>query len=302
MTDSAKICRADAIMGCLIAGALGDALGGPHEGAGGDTAASERALVLSDDTQLTLATCEAIQQAQGVDPEAIAAGMLRWFRAGRVTGLGASTLKALRDLAQGGHWALVGRKGERAAGNGAAMRIAPLAFHLDPDNARARRIIRDVCRITHHNEEAYVGALALVVALRAAITGLWPGDDTLLTRVIEALPDSGVRDRLEEFAAQIDTSDLATLATRHGASGYVVESVPLALAAVQQYAHREPAEMFTALIRCGGDTDTNASMAGQLLGTLIGRQRLPEQLVARLPQRELVESIATTFVSAALGA
>lgn len=54
-----------------------------------------------------------------------------------------------------------------SAGNGAAMRIAPLAFHVDPALAQDRQVIRDVCRITHHNDEAYVGALAIVGAVRS---------------------------------------------------------------------------------------------------------------------------------------
>src|SRR5665213_3298616 len=86
---------------------------------------------LTDDTQLTLATCEAIVAHGRVDPECIAAEFAREFRAGMLTGLGASTYQALESLAAGGHWALVGRKGDQAAGNGAAMRIAPLAFCLD---------------------------------------------------------------------------------------------------------------------------------------------------------------------------
>src|SRR5262245_24138963 len=72
---------------------------------------------------------------------------LRWA----VPGLGSSTLKALRDLSAGAHWALAGARGEYAAGAGAAMRIAPLAFLLDPASADDRVLIRDVARITHHS-------------------------------------------------------------------------------------------------------------------------------------------------------
>ena len=45
--------------------------------------------------------------------------------------------------------------------DGAAMRLAPLAFVLDSDRDDDRRTIRDVCRITHRNDEAYVGGLAI---------------------------------------------------------------------------------------------------------------------------------------------
>lgn len=41
---------------------------------------------------------------------------------------------------------------ERAAGTGAAMRIAPLAFLLDPLDPEQRVTLRDVCRITHHSD------------------------------------------------------------------------------------------------------------------------------------------------------
>src|SRR5262249_3514592 len=149
---------------------------------------------LSDDTQLTLATLEAITSCGGsVDPAVIADHFARWHRASRVTGIGASTFKALSELVAGGHWALVGRRGERPAGSGAAVRAAPLVFFPDPNAHAARMTIRDVSRITHHHEEAYAGALAVVIAVRAAGASLWDGSDSLLRLVAEILPDTGTR-------------------------------------------------------------------------------------------------------------
>lgn len=151
----------DCIRGCIIGGIIGDAMGGPFEGQSGPLRFQEHtASSISDDSQLTLATCESIIELGKVSPEHLAQRFVHWYRARRITGMGASTLKALRDLDAGVHWALAGAKGEMAAGNGAAMRIAPLAFHLDPAINEERQIIRDVCRITHHNEESYAGALS----------------------------------------------------------------------------------------------------------------------------------------------
>src|SRR5436853_159411 len=143
--------RIDKITGCILGGAIGDALGGPYEGSLPPIEIDDTTpWSLSDDTQLTLATCEAITGNKGVaDPSAIAASFALWHRERRITGMGASTYKALSELAQGGHWALVGRKGEYAAGSGAAMRAAPLAFCLDPADPSDRQKIRDVSRITH---------------------------------------------------------------------------------------------------------------------------------------------------------
>jgi ADP-ribosyl-[dinitrogen reductase] hydrolase len=136
---------------------------------------------LSDDTELTLATCESIIESCAVEPESLAEHFVRWFNARRIHGLGSSTLKALRDLSSGTHWALAGARGEYAAGNGAAMRIAPLAFLLDPNDPKQRTTIRDACRITHHSDEAYVGALAVIFAVRAVVTKEWTPQRSFLS-------------------------------------------------------------------------------------------------------------------------
>jgi len=128
------ISREDRIAGCLLGGALGDSIGSCFEGmAACDNVSIPANLRVTDDTQMTIATCEAVIESRAITPQSIADQFLRWFRNRRLTGIGASTLKALAELDVGGHWALVGATGERAAGNGAAMRIAPLAFFLDPN-------------------------------------------------------------------------------------------------------------------------------------------------------------------------
>jgi len=287
----------DRILGCILGGAIGDAFGRPYETLRPPIVISEAdEWRLSDDTQLTLATCEAITGRDGsVDPAAIAAAFALWHRAKRVTGMGSNTLKALTELVAGGHWALVGGKGERAAGNGAAMRAAPLAFCLDPNDEAQRRTIRDVSRITHHHEEAYAGALAVVAAVRAAAGGLWDGLNDLLRLVVEVLPDTQVRDRLVALNEIEKETPLLEIARRFGCSGYVAESVPLALCGASRIRSLDFKTVLIDLIACGGDTDTNASIAGQVAGALIGRARLPEDLIDRTPDRDAVEAVASAF-------
>src|SRR5215510_1565189 len=157
----------DRVFACILGGAIGDGWGRPFEGRPRPAQLNiPDKLFVSDDTQMTLATCEAVVETGNVDPERIAARFVAWFRARKISGMGSSTLKALRDLDFGAHWALSGAKGERAAGNGTAMRVAPLAFLLDLRSDEKRRGLRDVCRITHHHDEAYVGGLAVATAVR----------------------------------------------------------------------------------------------------------------------------------------
>ena len=273
---------------------MGDAMGGPFEGQRGPVQFREpENWTLSDDSQLTLATCEAITQAGTVSPEQIADHFLQWYRARRITGVGASTLKALRDLDAGQHWALAGAKGEMTAGNGAAMRIAPLAFCLDPKDEEDRRLIRDVCRITHHNEEAYVGALAVVTAVRSFAFG-HSGPSDLLEAVLPNLPDSRVTDRISKLSSLHDAT-VADVAAQFGSSGYVVESVPLSLYAARSIDRYRFDEILRIIIEVGGDTDTNASMTGQIIGTWIGASQIPERLIHSLPNVKNIERITNDF-------
>jgi ADP-ribosylglycohydrolase len=283
-------------MGCIIGGAIGDALGGPYEGLSGPVLLDPDApWHLSDDSQLTLATCEAVATSGAVCPAAIAERFADLYRRGRITGVGSSTLKALQDLSAGAHWALAGRKGERGAGNGAAMRVAPLAFCLDPEDPKQRTTLRDICRITHHNDEAYVGAVAVVLAVRAGIREGGYRDGGLPMFIAEALPHTMVKERLLAIGGLDVCTPLLEVARRFGCTGYVAHSVPLAIFAAQRVSRKGFLHVLREVIEAGGDTDTIASITGQIAGAWLGLSGLPGELVERLPKKGIVFEIAQRF-------
>lgn len=290
--------------GALLGGAIGDGWGSGYEGRALPALLTwpER-LSITDDTQLTLATCEEILESGRVDPERIAARFVAWYRARRLSGLGSSTLKALRDLELGAHWALSGAQGERAAGNGAAMRAAPLALLLDPQQPEQRALIRDVCRITHRHDEAYCGALAVIAALRLAGS---TGYDLahLLDDVARQLPDSQVRGRLDLLASLDPTLSPAEIGKAHGHSGFVVESVPLALWAARAIRSQPFVDVVGNAIRAGGDCDTIGAITGQIAGMVVGISGLPATALARLAGGEKITAVAhdfAAFASSAMG-
>jgi ADP-ribosylglycohydrolase len=240
-----------------------------------------------------MATCESIIEHGGVDPESVATHFLRWFVSGRIRGIGSSTLKAMRDLAAGTHWALAGVGGEYAAGNGAAMRIAPLAFLLDTDSPSDRTVIRDACRITHQNDEAYVGALAVVLAIRSILAGTWSEQHSFLDIVIGNLPDSAVRDRIEQLLPlRLPATEVAS---RFGATGHVVDTVPLALYCAQFIVAQSLPQVLAQTIAAGGDTDTIASIAGQIAGCVTGATGVPREHFAQVIGGEEVRRVAEQF-------
>ena len=138
---------------CILGGAIGDAWGSSYENQTkpnnattfflGQQKEASRVWAFTDDTQMTMATCETLCTTETFDPAMLANNFVTYYRERRLTGIGASTLKAITELQAGGHWSQVGRSGEYAAGNGAAMRIAPFAFFSNI----TREHIRDACRI-----------------------------------------------------------------------------------------------------------------------------------------------------------
>jgi ADP-ribosyl-[dinitrogen reductase] hydrolase len=119
--------KADALLGCLLGGAVGDALGLPAEGIGRKRLALWRGewkhrLVLgrgmfSDDTEHTLMVAAALVHSADVAAfRATLAGSLRWGLAALPAGTGLATARAIVRLWRG---ISPEHSGVRSAGNGA---------------------------------------------------------------------------------------------------------------------------------------------------------------------------------------
>ncbi|MFT4533997.1 MAG: ADP-ribosyl-[dinitrogen reductase] hydrolase [Saprospiraceae bacterium] len=167
------------------------------------------------------------------------------------------------------------------------MRIAPIAFVESCSDSE----MRDLCRITHQNDDAYIGAKCVVIAIKEIIKGNWNGRNDLIELIIDQIPDTRVRDRLIE----IDELDSLQAIGNLGNDGYVVNSVPLALAAVNKVKEIGIEEMYLQLIKIGGDTDTNCSIAGQIAGTLIGKVGMPKNLKTKLSELREYEWILSAI-------
>ena len=276
----------DKFEACIISGAIGDAWGSSFENEVliddsktfylGQKTTNPRKWHITDDTQLTLATCEVLSE-NNFTPEKLANKFLEYHQNKKLVGVGSSTLKAILDTEAGMHWTQVGRIGEFAAGNGAAMRIAPFAFY----STITRENIFEACRITHKNDEAFAGALAVFLSIRAILNNNWNGRNNLFDIIIPELPDTRVKDRLieiNEHAAVMTILDVA----KFGNNGYVVNSVPFAIYCSTKILDLGLTKIFQAIIDTGGDTDTNASIAGQISGTLIGLNEMPQELLTKL--------------------
>jgi poly(ADP-ribose) glycohydrolase ARH3 len=307
---------ADRLTGCLLGQALGDALGFVVETLPADVAeayvrhwllagrAGERAHPdfpfgqYSDDTQLARELLISVREASGWHPAAFAARIAGLFRAGADVGAGEGTRGAAHRLLAGTSWRESGTP-PPYAGNGSAMRAAPLGLLFAGDPAALRNAAREQSRITHLDRRCAAGAVAVAgAALLAAAPGpldprkvlrelsVWvEAEDASVARAVAgveawlALEPSAAAARVR--AEELDPGHVSPW---RGISAFVTPSVAWSLYAFL----RTPDNYWTTVctaIAVGGDTDTMGAIAGALAGARLGPDALPPDLLARLTDR-----------------
>ena len=280
----------NAIAGCLLGAAIGDALGLPMEGLSRRRRQRMYPLIdghrffwgrgmVSDDTEHLCLTAQALTVSAGA-PDIFARDLgrrLKWWLAGLPAGIGLATLRALVKLWLGfpPH-----KSGVFSAGNGPAMRSAVIGVCYGDDPERLMELVRASTRLTHTDAKAEYGAAAVALAAHwAAKNGGGPDDFARLLRERldqEAGELMDLIDRAAESATQgRSTVDFAAdLGLERGVIGYMYHSVPAALHAWFRHPRDYRAAMIGAL-QCGGDTDTVGAILGGILGAGLGGDGLP---------------------------
>lgn len=305
--------RIDQFEGCLVGQALGDAVGFPAEGYPPLICQRYVDDVLtkglagewihypfpfgqySDDTQLARELLLSLLHCERFDPEDYAQRLSGLFKSNRIVGQGKTTEAAVKRLQLGVAWTDAGIY-PPAAGNGSAMRAAPvgLFFHDQPEEME--RAAFDQSRITHRDPRCSAGAVAVAGAVALALSGppLSPANFLQqLSQWMEPFDQDFAR-----FVQQLITwlplppedafSVISTLGVDpeyqgvwQGVSPFVVTSVLWSLFSFL----RTPEDYWQTLctaIRAGGDVDTTAAMAGAMSGAFLGYDALPQHLVKRL--------------------
>lgn len=101
-----------------------------------------------------------------------------------------------------------------------------------------------------------------------------------------------MRDRFISIDNINNLEDIARL----GNTCYVVDSIPLAIAFANKVEDIGIENMYKQLILAGGDTDTNCAIAGQIAGTLLGKNNFPINLISTLKSLPEYEWINTTIL------
>jgi ADP-ribosyl-[dinitrogen reductase] hydrolase len=338
----------DRVVGCLLGGALGDALGYPVEFIstaaeirrrfGADPPANlafagSSPAPISDDTQMTLFVAEGIIRANQCrrdlgSSDQLAVGMralMRWYATQTSTPVPEQEagwlvrdrrLHARRAPGMTIMGALGNYADERSTrphparndskGCGSVMRAAPFGFLGSREEAFEAAV--DNARLTHGHPTAalsagYLAGLLWDLARGAEVTDALVRADHLLARCPHR----------EETAAAIRAArDVATgraggvaALERLGGGWVAEEALAFGVASLVAFDTREPEAVERTLWRAachGGDSDSTASIAGNLLGSMLGSNALPARWLADLELRDAIERIGLDLWTSMFGA
>lgn len=309
----------DQFSGCLIGQCLGDALGFAVEGF--SPAACKRYVEdhlktgkagefgrfplpfgqYSDDSQLARELMQSYVACKKFDPGDYAERIRLIFAEKRIIGFGYSTKEAAKRLSQGVSWEESGTP-PPLAGNGSAMRAAPIGLFFFDNPDLLIRAAHDQGRITHKDPRCSAGAVAIsgAVALllrqetinvksfisslagwTQAIEPAFASELMKLTEWVSLPPDEAIN-LISEAGFDPEYVDDEEW---KGMSAFVVSSVLWSLYSFLRTPDNYWETICTA-IEVGGDVDTTAAMAGAVSGAYLGISAIPSHLSGYLTDRK----------------
>jgi poly(ADP-ribose) glycohydrolase ARH3 len=289
--------------GCLLAGALGDAIGEIAFFRSSRAALQEELRIstqlrYTDDTAMAIGLAESITRTGSLDSrhlgDTFRSNFLRepWrgYASGpptvfsMVSDLGISYTEAASRLFGG----------SGSFGNGAAMRIGPVgAFYYD--SPRLYEQVRIASAVTHAHPVGIDGAAVLAKAVSFAV-GQTPSKSLSATGIAAELTKFARTDVIREKLNQVKNlisanADPAQAAMTLGKGVAVQESMPFALYSFLRYPHSFEDCLYCAVLN-GGDRDTLGAMACAVSGAYLGERALPKTWLEKLENEEQIRTLA----------
>lgn len=258
----------------------------------------------TDDTDQALLVLQSLLAAGGAaDQRDFAVRLRRWAREGFGelgdrcgSGLGKTVSKVVQ--AAGFEEAPVDAAREvweanqrNLAANGAVMRVAPCGFPCFWDLDATEELAKAFCQVTHFDDRCVASCVCVAVAAACLLQG--KGALEAASEGVERARKHLEEQHMEQFqwyAAAERSLDELTLDEPHSI-GYTFKAMACGLIALR--AEGRPFEdVVRDIVRRGGDADTNAVVAGALLGCARGSRGLPADWLREMPYLDWLEAWA----------
>jgi ADP-ribosyl-[dinitrogen reductase] hydrolase len=318
---------AERFAGCLLGGAVGDALGRTLESVSPRGVPRTEWVInyrpwhgwksgpkgtITDDTQFSMWLLQSLITNRGVEPR----DLIHRFSAEKIRGIGRATRDFVRNAKDlGKPWF---ESGVASAGNGVAMRSAPIGLFYREDS-KALKLGSILQAVVTHNDPMAVASGILTAQAVALLLAMQPSDLVPLVarqdfcrrlangvRGLEATGAYKTRNTLEpatleqRFGDDLpqwleQNLDPIEINNRYWSGAYVLESLPHAFYCFL----RSPDDFRETLLQavnCSRDADTVAAIACNLSGTLNGVRAIPQPYLDDLEFRRDLDHLAHSIL------
>jgi len=233
---------------------------------------------VTDDTEMALCIARAIVEVQGWSLDAVAGNFARWLKSKPVD-CGDTCRKGIRAYILNG--ALESPPNEWDAGNGAAMRVLPVALYSLPDEQLLKKYTLEQAHLTHNNPVSDAACVCLGTMLQLALCGA---------------SKARLRQQANGLVARFPTFCFEPY--RGLATAYVVDTL-------QTVFHwffncRDFEECLVGTVNQGGDADTTGAINGMLAGAYYGMNSIPPRWLKRMDKKVVqeIDSLAVRLIAA----
>jgi len=308
--------RQDLVAGCVLGGAIGDAMGHPTEfissvasirakyGPEGVTKyelywdkGGKRFAPYTDDTQMAEAVLRALLdgRAQSKDLDGtmhlMARRFVEWAKnpQGGHRAPGNACLSGCRALEQGTHWSKAG--GPTAGGCGSVMRAYPFGLVFADDLPRAERWAVEHSKLTHRDPIALAACAAMAVGVALALRGERVGVITseMVAAACRYSPRTAAMMATAIEEARTGVGPEVTLDRLRAWAAHE------AIAAAVYIFERHPDEPRAAVLEGAntpGDSDSIATLAGSLVGARCGVRSFSEEWLRDVERADELMALA----------
>ena len=340
------------VLGCIVGGAVGDALGYPiefrsyreiaiHFGKSGVVEYVYDKGLISDDTQMVLFTIDGLLKDEDYKGKHrdkkvrdIYQSYLDWYVtqnypfSGRFHSNRWSesskllNISDLYDLRAPGNTCLSalgsGRMGtvekpiNNSKGCGGVMRVAPIGLYFKPENhdiGYVAKIGGDVSAITHGHQLGYLPSAVLACMINKIVFYNTPIRDaivesvTVVDKMYNHPSEMGVLRELLNNAFKLaennkeDYKNIEKLCgNKFNGGGWVAEeTLAISVYCVLKY-ENDFKKAVVASVNHSGDSDSTGAVTGNIMGAILGYDKIPKMYIEDLEMKDLIEEMALKLI------
>lgn len=218
---------------------------------------------VTDDTEMSLCIARAVAAAGGWDLKGIGDNFAAWLKS-RPVDVGDTCRRGIRNYMLNG--VLETSFNQWDAGNGAVMRMLPVALFTLGDDTLLEKCAVEQARITHNHPFSDSSCIFFGRLVHLAILGY---------------SKNRMRRELEDLFAVSDNFRFDNY--RGLATGYVVDTMQTVMHYF--FRSRDFEDCLVSTVNQGGDADTTGAISGALAGAFYGMGEIPKRWIKKMDRR-----------------